>query len=202
MTSKRLRILIAGGDVRRAAILAEGLQDAAVVARFDGGAHLGARVAALDPDVILVDLGKPSEAALAQTLDLARSARRPIAVFVDESDAAAMEAAVEAGVSAYVVDGLKKERIKAIVDLAVARFRALERVQDELRRAREALEERKLVERAKSILMQQRNLSEQDAYTLLRRTAMSRNRKLVDLARAVIDAAGLLRESDVNAGDE
>jgi response regulator NasT len=113
-------------------------------------------------------------------------------MFVDKSDTATVQAAIDAGVSAYVVDGLRKERIKSIVDVTISRFHAFDRLQTELNDAKSALAERGIIDQAKGILMQQRNLSEPEAYTLLRRTAMAQNRKIADLARAVVSAAELL----------
>jgi response regulator NasT len=101
---------------------------------------------------------------------------------------------VEAGVSAYVVDGLRKERVKAIVDMAVSRFNAFDRLQRELTAARNELASRKTIERAKGILMRTRQLSEEEAYALLRQTAMNEKRKLVDIAQSVVTAASLLEK--------
>ncbi|HZW48264.1 MAG TPA: ANTAR domain-containing protein, partial [Microvirga sp.] len=113
---------------------------------------------------------------------------------VDHSDDSMIQAAVEAGVSAYVVDGLRKERVKAIVDMAVSRFNAFDRLQRELAAARNELASRKIVERAKGILMRTRQLSEEEAYALLRQTAMNEKRKLVDIAQSVVTAASLLEK--------
>jgi response regulator NasT len=147
----------------------------------------------IDPDVILIDLENPSRDVLEQMLQVSRAVRRPVAMFVDQSDSASIEAAVDAGVSAYIVGGLRKERIKNILDLCISRFNAFARLQDELERTRPALDERKAIDRAKGILMRARNLTEQDAYALLRRTAMNENKKIADVAQSVITAAELLR---------
>jgi response regulator NasT len=123
---------------------------------------------------------------------LSRAVKRPIAMFVDRSDQAAIEAAVDAGVSAYVVDGLKRERVKPILDMAISRFNAFSRMTRELEEARSELENRKLIDRAKGILMRTRGMSEADAYALLRKTAMNQNRKISEIAESLITAAGLL----------
>jgi two-component system, response regulator / RNA-binding antiterminator len=123
---------------------------------------------------------------------LSRAVKRPIAMFVDRSDQAAIEAAVDAGVSAYVVDGLKRERVKPILDMAISRFNAFSRMTRELEEARSELENRKLIDRAKGILMTTRGMSEADAYALLRKTAMNQNRKISEIAESLITAAGLL----------
>jgi two-component system, response regulator / RNA-binding antiterminator len=114
-------------------------------------------------------------------------------MFVDQSDSASIQASVDAGVSAYIVDGLKKGRIKHILDMCISRFYAFSRLQNELDQAKGALEERKVIDRAKGILMRARNLSEEDAYTLLRRTAMNENKKIADIAQSVVTAAELLK---------
>ena len=151
------------------------------------------RIADENPDVVCADLGSPGREELEQIFEVARNARRPIAVFVDRSDHDAIAAAVDAGIGAYVIDGLRKERVGAILALAVSRFHAFNRLHEQIERAQQALEERKIVERAKGILMKQRALCEEEAYALLRRTAMNENRRLADVAQSLILAAGLLR---------
>jgi len=133
---------------------------------------------------------------LESMFQLSRAAKRPVAMFVDRTDVASIEAAVEAGVSAYVVDGLKRERVKPILDMAISRFNAFSRLTRELEEARSELEGRKMVERAKGILMRSRNLSEADAYGLLRKTAMNQNRKLVEIAQSLVTTADLLEPGD------
>ena len=114
-------------------------------------------------------------------------------MFVDQSDTASIAAAVDAGVSAYIVGNLQKERIKTILDLCVSRFNAFARLQDELDRARSALEDRKAIDRAKGILMKMKNLTEEEAYALLRKTAMNENRKIAEVAQSVIIAAEMFK---------
>jgi two-component system, response regulator / RNA-binding antiterminator len=144
--------------------------------------------------VIFIDLENPSRDVLERMFQVSRSVRRPVAMFVDQADFASIRAAVDAGVSAYVVDGLRKERIRAILDVTISRFDAFARLRDELAAAKEALEDRKTIERAKGILMKSRRLSEEEAYTLLRTTAMNQKRKLADVAQSVVTAAKLLNE--------
>src|SRR5438034_4527278 len=148
--------------------------------------NLLARIYELDPDVILIDLENPSRDVLEQMFQVSRAVRRPIAMFVDQSDTASIQASVDAGVSAYIVDGLKKERITSILDLCISRFNAFSRLQTELAETKSALEGRKVIDRAKGILMKARNLSEDNAYALLRKTAMNENRKVVEVAQSVI----------------
>jgi response regulator NasT len=119
---------------------------------------------------------------------ISREVRRPIAMFVDQSDGASIAAAIEAGVSAYVVDGLRKERVRPIVEMAVSRFAAFERLRQERDDAVTQLAERKIVEKAKGLLMERRGMSENDAHAALRQAAMRQNRKMVEIARSVITA--------------
>src|ERR671931_1979712 len=167
-----LKIVIVDKNPIRAAILEDGLHEAGHVdvVRVDDTSHLLARIYAVDPDVILIDLENPSRDVLEQMFQVSRAVRRPIAMLVDQSDAASIQASVEAGVSAYIVDGLKKERIKPILDLCISRFNAFSRLQTELEQTKSALEERKVIDRAKGILMKAKSLSEEQAYALLRKT--------------------------------
>lgn len=190
-----LKIVIVDKNPVRAAILEDGLREAGhvQVVRIEETAHLLARVYAIDPDVILIDLENPSRDILEQMFQVSRAVRRPVAMFVDQSDKASIEAAVDAGVSAYIVGGLRKDRVKNILDLCISRFNAFARLQDELDRTRSALEERKVIDRAKGILMAAKSLSEDAAYALLRKTAMNENKKIAEVAQSVVMAAELLK---------
>jgi response regulator NasT len=190
-----LKIAIIDDNPLRAQILEEGLREAGHrnVAHIAEMTNLLGRLKALDPDVILIDLENPSRDVLEQMFRITRTVKRPIAMFVDQSDAASIEAAIGAGVSAYVVDGLKKERVAHILDVSILRFKAFSRLQHDLDRAKSALEERKLIDRAKGILMQQRKLVEQEAYALLRKTAMNENRRIAEIAQSVITAAEMFK---------
>jgi response regulator NasT len=200
MSPRALRILIIDENAVRAAILEEGLRlangvdhgDTLEIHHIRDMANLLARIVAVDPDVILIDLENPSRDTLEQMFQVSRLARRPIAMFVDKSDSATVQAAIDAGVSAYVVDGLRKERVKSILDVTISRFHAFDRLQSELQQAKSALEDRKIIDQAKAILMKQSGGSEDDAYVLLRRTAMNQNRKIAELARSLVAAAALL----------
>jgi two-component system, response regulator / RNA-binding antiterminator len=190
-----LKIVIVDENPIRAAILQDGLREAGYghVVHIDETSHLLTRIYSLDPDVILIDLENPSRDVLEQMFQMSRVVKRPIAMFVDQSDAASIEAAVDAGVSAYIVGGLHKERIKNILDLCISRFNAFARLQDELDRTRTALEERKVIDRAKGILMKAKQLTEEEAYALLRRTAMNEKKKIAEVAQSVVTAAELLK---------
>jgi len=189
-----LRIVIVDDSGLRATVLEDGLREAGYE-----DIHLvppqGAFVARLEriaPDVVLMDLGSPSRDTLEEMLAVSRALARPIAMFVDQSDEDMIGAAIDAGVSAYVVDGLRKDRVKPILDLAIRRFNAFARMQTELDEAKTALAERKTIDRAKTILMESRQLSEADAYALLRTTAMNQGRRIADVAEALITASSLL----------
>jgi two-component system, response regulator / RNA-binding antiterminator len=123
---------------------------------------------------------------------VSRIVRRPIAMFVDQSDRATIEKAIDAGVSAYIVDGLKRERVRAILDMTISRFRAFERLRAELEETKSALRERKVIEKAKGILMKSRGLDEEAAYALLRRTAMSKGKRIGEIAESLVSAIDLL----------
>jgi response regulator NasT len=190
-----LKILLIDEDPIRRAILEAGLHEAGFrnVVLLGNRTGLLDQVYRIDPDVILIDLENPSRDVLEQMFQVSRIVRRPIAMFVDQSDRGTIEAAVDAGVSAYIVGGLRKERVKNILDLCISRFNAFARLQDELDRTKSALEARKVIDRAKGILMKAKTLSEEEAYALLRTTAMKEKRKIADVAQSVITAAELFK---------
>jgi response regulator NasT len=194
MPAVDLSILIIDEDRVRAAIIEDGLREAGHqrVTVISSTQEVAQRIAEIAPDVVVIGLENPDRDSLEHFFTLSKALQRPVAMFVDKSDAAAIGAAIEAGVSAYVVDGLRKDRVKSILDMAVLRFNAYSTLQRELDEARTALEDRKLIDKAKAILIKQRQLSEADAYALLRKTAMNQNRRIVDIAQSLITAAGLL----------
>jgi len=189
------KIVIVDESPIRAAILEEGLREAGYteVVHISEVQSLLARIYALDPDIIVIDLENPSRDSLEQMFQMSRAVRRPIAMFVDQSDAASIQASVDAGVSAYIVDGLKKERIKPILDLCVSRFNAFAKLQNELDRTKHALEERKVIDRAKGILMKVKGLTEEEAYVLMRSTAMREKKKIGEIAQSILTASELLK---------
>ena len=190
-----LRILIVDQNVMRASILEDGLREAGYrnVAVVRDMQNLMRRILDIDPDVVFIDLENPNRDVLEHMFQVSRSVQRPIAMFVDRSDTDMIAAAVDAGVGAYVVDGLRKERIKSVLDTAVSRFNSFNKLREELDRAKAALDERKLVERAKGILMKERGLSEDAAYSLLRKTAMNENRRIGEVAQSLVMATRMLR---------
>ncbi|MDN4982080.1 ANTAR domain-containing protein [Bradyrhizobium arachidis] len=189
------KIVIVDESPVRAAILEEGLREAGFtqVVHISEMQSLLARIYAVDPDIILIDLENPSRDVLEAMFQVSRAVKRPIAMFVDQSDSASIQASVEAGVSAYIVDGLKKERIKPILDLCVSRFNAFAKLQEELERTKSQLEDRKIIEKAKGILMKVKGLTEDEAYVLLRSTAMREKKKIGEIAQSIITASEMLK---------
>jgi two-component system, response regulator / RNA-binding antiterminator len=191
-----LKILVIDENPIRRAILEAGLRDGG----FDNITLLGDttglvdRIYSVDPDVIIIDLENPSRDVLEQMFQVSRIVRRPIAMFVDQSDRATIAAAMEAGVSAYIVDGLKQERVRAILDMTISRFSVFDRLRSELEETKSALKERKVIEKAKGILMKTRGLDEEAAYALLRQTAMSKGKRIADVAESLISTYELLRD--------
>jgi response regulator NasT len=194
MSVPELSILIVDENRIRASIIEDGLREAGHtrVTLVQSVNEVARRITEIAPDVVVIDLENPDRDRLEHFFTLSKALQKPVAMFVDRSDTTEIQAAVEAGVSAYVVDGLKKERVKGILDMAIHRFNAFARLTRELEEARTALEDRKIVDKAKSILMKSRGLDEAGAYALLRKTAMNQNRKIVDIAQSLVTAAGLL----------
>ena len=195
MSEADLRVLIVDQNLVRASVLEEGLWEAGyrklvVVSDMQ---NLLRRIVDEEPDVILIDLENPNRDVLEQMFQVSRVVARPVAMFVDQSDSSMIEAAIDAGVGAYVVDGLRKERVKAVVDTAISRFNAFNKLREELDRTRQQLEDRKLIDRAKGILMKEKGLSEEEAYALMRSAAMRDNLRISQVAQSVITAARLLR---------
>jgi response regulator NasT len=190
----KLRIALVDEKPERSDDLERALLEAGydVVARLSGRDDLRTRIAASQPDVIIVDLQSPDRDVLEDMQRMHDEQPRPVLMFVDESDSDSIHAAVRAGVSAYVVDGLKSRSVRPIVEVAIARFEAFQTLKSELEAARTSLADRKLIERAKGILMSRHRLSEDEAYHRLRRTAMDRSMKLADVARLVVEMAELL----------
>ncbi len=189
-----MRIAIVDQNPARAAVIQEGLEAAGLtdIVLLSGRKGLMARLEQSSPDVVLMDLGNPSRDELEELFMVSRALARPIAMFVDQSDDVSIEAAIDAGVSAYVVDGMKKERIKPVMDVAIKRFNAYARLREELDQARGALAERKITDQAKGILMKRRGLDEQTAYATLRKAAMDSGRRICDVAEALVSSARLL----------
>lgn len=144
------------------------------------------------PDTIIIDTDSPSRDTLEHLCSITESCPRPIVMFAQDAKRESIRDAVRAGVTAYVVDSLAPERVAPIIEAAIAQFEAFQSVRTELAHTRSKLSERKLIDRAKGILMQEKKLSEDDAYRLLRKLAMDRSAPLAAVAEQVITYAKLL----------
>ena len=189
-----MRIAIVDESASRASVIEEGLAQLPDSELFVLTERRGlvARIEEIAPDVVLIDLGNPSRDVLEEYFAVSRVVARPIAMFVDEADEEAIGASIDAGVSAYVVDGLASNRIRAVLDLAVRRFNAFARLQSDLAEAKGKLAEREAIDKAKRILMQSKGVTEPAAYAELRRKAMSSNRRIAEIAEAVVTAHDLM----------
>jgi response regulator NasT len=185
-----VKVLLADDNARRAGAIARILaaDSGLTVVRLKPNESLAEAVVSLAPDVVLVDMARPDRDALDGIRQLAALLPRPVVLFVDEDDPAFMEEAIGAGVSSYNAIGLPPPDVKPILRAAVALFRRHQRARDELKEAESRLQERAVIDKAKTILIKQRRLSEPDAYKYLRRTAMSTARRIVDVANEVIKA--------------
>lgn len=181
-------------QAERARALRIGLLQAGynIVAAFPADMHLPERIAQLQPDMIIIDAESDARDVLEHVVVATREAPRPIVLFTEDHDKSSMQAAMEAGVSAYVVAGLQSERIKPVLDVALARFNSDQKLRAELSDAKVKLADRKTVERAKGLLMERHKITEDEAYRKLRRLAMDRNLKLAEVAQRIVDVADLL----------
>ncbi|WP_294223885.1 ANTAR domain-containing protein [uncultured Shimia sp.] len=190
----QLTILIVEADKTRAdaiidSLVATGDHHIRVLSETTG---LASSVAELTPDLVLVDLAKPSRQDIDALTRATEPLTRPVALFVDHSDDGLTQLAIKAGVSAYVVDGMHPDRIKPILDAAITRFHMISDMRSELANTKQALQDRKIIDRAKGLLMQARNISENEAYALLRKTAMRDGKKIAGVAQALVTASDLL----------
>lgn len=192
--SKRLSIVVVEEDRDRAISIVDALSvsgdyDVHVIGNVSG---LARKIAAFLPDVVLIDIDNPTRDMLEELTLASGPLDRPVAMFVSGAAGGLAKAAVEAGVSAYVVDGLQPERLSPILEAAMARFQMSRQMRAELAETRRALEERKVIDRAKGLLMKARGIGEDEAYALLRKTAMDQGRRVAEVAEALVTAAGLL----------
>ena len=192
--TNRLSIVLVEPDRDRAELIAASLAHAGDynIHTVAESSRLARTIAEYNPDVVLIDVASPSRDALEELALASGPMDRPVAMFVDQSDDGLTKAAIEAGLSAYVVNGLRADRLKPVLDAAITRFHMFQSMRKELEATKKALEERKLIDRAKGILMKARGLDEDAAYALLRKTAMDQGRKVVDVAQALVTTAGLL----------
>lgn len=189
-----MRVAIIDESASRAAVIREGLlalEDCEIFMVTERRG-LVARIGEIAPDIVLMDLGNPSRDVLEEYFAVSRVLARPIAMFVDQSDEDAIAASVDAGVSAYVVDGLAAHRIRPLLDLAVRRFNAFARLEADLAEVKGKLAERETIDQAKRILMDSRGITEPQAYAELRKTAMNQGKRIAEIAEAVLTAHRLL----------
>jgi response regulator NasT len=191
---EKLRIIIVERDRDRAHLIVDALREAGdheitVIGEESG---LARRIADIRPDLVLIDIANPSRDMLEELALASGPMERAVAMFVDRSDQGLTRAAIEAGVSAYVVDGLRPERIRPILDAAIARFHMFSRMRNELAATKAALEERKVIDRAKGLIMRAKAMTEDQAYALLRKAAMDQGKRLPDVAQAIVTAAEIL----------
>jgi len=189
-----MRIAIVDERASRASIIEDGLRtlpdcELFVLTERDG---LLAKIAEIAPDIVFMDLGNPSRDVLEEYFTVSRALDHPIAMFVDESDADSIARSIDAGVSAYVVDGLSAKRIQPLLQMTMQRFQAFARLESELAEAQGKLAERETIDKAKRILMNTKKVSEPAAYAELRQKAMSSNRRIIDIADAVVTAHELM----------
>lgn len=189
-----LTIVIVEQDKDRALAIVESLRETGDhdIHVLAGESGLARSVMRIEPDVVLIDVADPSRDSIEQIALASGPMDRAVALFVDHSDAQMTKAAIEAGVSAYVVDGLQNDRIKPVMDAAIARFQLYQRMRTELETTKRALEDRKIIDRAKGLLIKARNIPEEEAYALLRKTAMDQGKRVAEVARALVSAADLL----------
>ena len=189
-----LRVIVVDDEADRAQSVRQALEGAGfvVVATFGTGADLPRKLAELAADVVIVDIDSPDRDTLEDMRRVTMEQRRPVVMFAQDGKPETIKAAIEAGVAAYVVDGLKPDRVRPVVDVAIARFAQFQELRGQLDKARTTLAERKLIEKAKGILMKRRKVDEDEAYGLMRRMAMDQKSRLIDVANKIIEAAELL----------
>ncbi|MEW6204247.1 MAG: ANTAR domain-containing protein [Pseudomonadota bacterium] len=189
-----LKVLLVDEEPGRAAILERALLDAGyvLVSRLSSADRLAEHVAMSQPDIVIVDIDSPDRDCLENMAVLSRSNPKPVIMFSDEDNEDTIASAIKAGVSAYVADGMNPDRVRPIVQVAVARFREFQALKNELQKTRDQLADRKLIDKAKGLLMKHRKFNEDEAYHAMRKLAMERNQRLVDTARNVIEVFEML----------
>ena len=189
-----LRILLINDTARKVGRLKSALSEAGFEVLDESGLtiDLPARVAALRPDVILIDSESPGRDVMEQVCLVSRDQPRPIVMFTDEHDPKVMRQAIQSGVSAYIVEGIHAQRLQPILDVAMARFESDQALRAQLNARDQQLAERKRIELAKGLLMKMRQCNEEEAYTLMRRQAMSKQQKLIQVAEQIISMHEML----------
>jgi response regulator NasT len=194
MIAPMLKVMIVDEVVERAEVLQQALARTGyeVIAYIPSASDLHRQVDELKPDIVIIDMDSPDRDTLENLCVVTRDNPRPVVMFTHDGDSDKIRAATQAGVSAYVVDGMDGERIGPIINAAIARFEQFQALKQELDDIEEKLADRKVIERAKGILMKTRNLSEEDAYRALRKQAMQSNSRLADVSRQLVAIAGLI----------
>lgn len=189
-----LRILLINDTSRTGGRLRSALSEAGFEVIDESGLtiDLPARVETVRPDVVLIDTDSPSRDVMEQVVIVTRDQPRPIVMFTDEHDPGVMRQAIKAGVSAYIVEGIHAQRLQPIMDVAMARFESDQVLRSQLHARDQQLAERKRIELAKGMLMKMKSCGEEEAYTLMRRQAMSRQQKLIQVAEQIIAMNELL----------
>lgn len=189
-----LRVMIVDNDLKRTTPLMQSLLESGyeVIAHLKDTINLDAACCELQPDIVIIDTDSPSRDTLENICVMTMHEPRPIVMFTHDGNKEKIKSATQAGVSAYVVGSISNERLTPVIDAAVARFEEFKQLRSELKEANTKLSERKLVERAKGLLMKQRGIDENEAYSLLRNMAMEKNMRLATLSEQVIEAAKLL----------
>lgn len=195
-TSPPLIVLLIDSDAERARIVEAGLRGAAItkLASSDGG-NLLASISDIQPDVIIMDCDSPDRDTIENLRLVAKENPKPIVMFVEDGDGGLAKEAVRAGVSAYIVDGLTSSRIQPVIEVAIERFKMFDCLQRELEKSKEDLEARKVIERAKGILMDKRNIPESEAFASMRNLAMQEGITIKQVADKILSVAALLGDS-------
>ena len=190
----RLRVVLVEVESARTSMVSEllSIAECDVVASYTSVGAMLAQHGLAQTELVAVSVAAPSQALLDDLVAVQSTAPTPVVLFAADDASTSIQRAVQAGVSAYVVDGVTPTRVRSILEAAMARFRQFKALAEELQRTRSQLTERKVVERAKGIVMAQRGLSEDAAYKLMRKTAMDRNKRMVDIADSIISASDLL----------
>jgi response regulator NasT len=189
-----LVVLLIDSNPERAKLVEQGLTANSVVRQASraGGPELLALIAELQPDVIIIDCDSPDRDTIESLRSVARHNPKPIVMFVEEGDGDLAREAIRAGVSAYIVDGLSSSRVQSVIDVAIERFRLIDALHKELAKSKEDLAARKVIERAKGILMEKRGMTENAAYEAMRSMAMNQGKQLKEVAESIISVTSLL----------
>ncbi|MDD5277315.1 MAG: ANTAR domain-containing protein [Methylovulum sp.] len=190
----KLNILLVDNDPDRSAVVRQALQEVGyhVIANLGDDVNLSKNVFSLQPDIIIIDMDAPGRDTLEQMREIQRGQAKPIILFSAPDDQHFMQEAIRAGVSAYMLEGLNQSQIMPVIEVAMARFREFQTLQKELEDTRSKLAERKVIEKAKGIIMTRKGLDEESAYQMMRKMAMSQNKRLVDLSQAIVSLEDLL----------